>query len=242
MSVSYQSIRDQFDDVFGDPSRYRIPLAQVDRFAARALVEICERCRYKVHGHKQDSVIGQNVYSTSAATSVNPQGYDVFRVEYDDEILWPITTNNLRHQQRNWETASGRPRFYFLDEVSSSQVYPSVGIWEAPSSVVTDGVTIWYHPYPSSPSSSSGLTLAVPVDIPEWACGAMLFYMLHLAYSADTQMKSPGAAAVYKMLYEDIMDRLQRRSRDNNPKAWVSGRPASPTLNVMNRLPQRITP
>ncbi len=235
MSVTYGNILDQFNDITRDASRYHFTQAQVDRFAVRAVRELCERARYKDTAEQINVVAGTAEYSATA------DGYDVFRVEYNDEVLWPISRDKLRHAHRDYATLSGRPRFYYLTEIYDTQDALTVGLFEVPSSNLTNGLRMWYHGYPASPSGASALTRAVAVDIPEWAAGAMLFYMLYLAFTADTKLQSFEAAAVYKLLYEDILDRLVMRSRDRQPKRWTSGGPSSPTLNVLNRLPERIT-
>jgi len=235
VSVTYGDILDQFDDITRDSSRYYFTQAQVDRFAARALQEICERARYIDASETIDAVSGTGEYSITGT------GYDVFRVEYDDEVLWPVNRDDLRRADRNWETRSGKPRFYYLEEIYGTQDYLTVGLYEKPSSDLTDGVRVWYHGVPASPSGTTQLNRLSSVKIPEWASGAVLFYMLYLAFTADTKLQSFEAAAVYKLLYEDILGRLVMRSRDRQPKRWVSGGPSSPTLNVRNRLPERIT-
>ena len=243
MSVTYQNILDQYDDITREASesRYYLSDAQVDRFANRALSEISERARYFDYPVVMNGVADQHEY-TLADSVIALDVYDVWRVEYDDEVLWPITKDQLRKSDRSWATRSGRPRFYYLDEHYTTDDDLTVGIWEAPSANLTNGLRIWTHLASVSMDYSSAPILAAEVPIPEWAAGAMLFYMLHLTYLADTQLQNFDTAYVYKMMYEDLLDRLVARSRDRIPKRWISGAPSSPSLNVLNRLPQRITP
>lgn len=235
MSVTYGDIKDQFDSIFRDSGRYHLTDAQVDRFANRALREICERARYDDVAEEINSVSGTGEYS------VTGDGYDVFRVEYDDEVLWPVTTTELKSSNRTWESRVGRPRFYYLDAITGDQDALTVGLYEKPNANLTNGVRVWYHAYPSEAITGAFGDLS-QIDIPEWASGAVVFYMLHLAYITETPMQNLGAAAVYKLMYEDILDRLVKRSRDRHPKNWVSGAPAGPSIFAINRLPQRITP
>ena len=234
MSTTYTQILAEFNDITRDASRYYFTTAQVDRFAARALTETCERARYKTVSQVINVVGGTMEYAVSTA------GYDVLRAEYNDTVLLPIARDALRTCQRDWASRSGLPRFYFLDEMYDSQEYLTVGLWENPSASLTSGLRVWYHAQPTAPLST-GEWGALEVDIPEWAAGALLFYMLYLAYTSDTKAQNFETAAIYKLMYEDILERLVLRSRDANPKKWAAGAPASPTINVLNRLPQRIT-
>ncbi|RKX43972.1 MAG: hypothetical protein DRP64_07425 [Verrucomicrobia bacterium] len=237
MSVPYGDIYDDFNDITGNGGNYFFADATIDRFANRALEETCERARYK------DKAELVNVVGGTAVYPVTSDGYDIFRVEYDDEILYPITREALRHQDRDWATRTGLPRFYYLDEIyASAQNYMTVGLWETPSTSVTNGLRIWYHVVPNAPASTSALTKAVAVDIPEWASSAVLYFMLSLAYKVDTKIQNAGASALYSALYEDVLSRLIIRSNDRQPKTWTSGSASGPTRNVLNRLPQRITP
>jgi len=239
VSVTYGDIIDQYDDITRETSGSRFYLTddQVDRFANRALNEVCGSTRYFDYPFVANGVADQHAYTLS-----DNDVYDIFRVEYDDEVLWPITKDHLRHNDRNWSVRSGRPRFYYLDEHYTTDDDLTVGIWEAPSANLTNGLRVWTHLHPPVVSSEDEQALAATVQIPEWAVGAVLFYMLHLTYLAKTPIQDLDAAEIYRLLYEDIKDRLLRRSRDRQPKRWVSGAPSSPSLNVLNRLPQRITP
>lgn len=229
---TYASILGSFNDITRDTGRYYFTNAQVDRFAMRALTEMCERARYKDTYQNINAVAGTLEYAISAA------GYDVTRVEYDGSILIPINRDELRHADRDWSQRSGSPKYYYLDEIYDSQEYLTVGIWEAPSANLASGVTVWYHAVPTAPAYTATST---EVDIPDWASGAMLFYMLYIAYTADTKMQNFAAAAIYKLMYEDLLERLVMRSRSKNPKKWASGSSSGPNLSVLNRLPQRIT-
>ncbi len=235
---TYGTILDSFKDLTGDSGNFFLSALQIDRFANRALIETCERARYKDVAKLINVVNGTEVYSIDA------EGYDIFRVEYEDvngtSILYPITRDSLRHSKRDWSYRTGRPRFYYLDELYSSQDYLSVGLWEIPSTSVTDGLRVWYHAFPTTADGTDAPGLAAELDIPDWASGAVLYYMLHLAYTADTKIQDPGAAALYMMMYEDVLDRLIIRSRDRDGKRWTMGSPSGPDRNVLNRLPQRV--
>lgn len=236
MSAPYGDIYNSFNEVIGNGGNFFFSDAVIDRYAFRALNESCERARYKDTAELINSVGGTGEY---AATG---DGYDVFRVEYEDYVMWPITRDKLRHSERDWQSRTGKPRYYYLDEIYDHQDNLAVGLWEKPSTSVTDGIRLWYHGVPNAPSSTSALSKAVPLEIPEWASPLVLYYMLHLAYQADTKKQDMGAAALYYMLYEDVLGRMVMRSRDRQPKKWVSGASEGPNKMVLNRLPQRITP
>jgi len=235
MSAPYGNIYDSFNELMGNSGNFFFSDATIDRFAFRALNEACERSRYKDTAEVINSVADTGEYEASA------DGYDIFRVEYDDEILLPISRAKLRHGDRDWESRSGTPRYYYLDEIYSVQDYLAVGLWEKPGTSTASAIRLWYHGAPNVPVSTSALTKAVAIEIPEWAAPLVLYYMLHLAYSADTKKQDFGASALYHMMYEDVLDRLVIRSRDRQPKHWVSGTARGPSIGVLNRLPQRIT-
>jgi len=228
---TYAEVLAGFDDITRDEERHLFSVSQVDRFMNRALIETCEAARYRVESESISAVADQAVYA------ITEQGYDILRVEYDDEVIIPIGTAALRHADRNWAVRTGTPRYYYLDELYSSQEYLSVGLFETPSSNLTDGLTIWYDAHPDTATYTK---TATEVDIPDWASGAVLFYMLYLAYTADTKAQSFEAAAVFKILYEDILERLTNSSRSRQPKSWMCGAASSPSVSVLNRLPQRI--
>ena len=230
---AYSEVLSAFDDLTGDASRYHFTTAQVDRFANRALTEICERCRYLETFRLVNVVGGTSEYA------ILEDAYNITRVEYDKEVLYPVTRDSLRHADRDWASRSGLPRFYYLDEIIGAQDKLSVGLWETPSTSLAFGLRIWYSKVPDAASTASSFTL---LEIPDWATAAVLYYMLNIAYTADTKLQNFPTASVYEMMYQDVLDRLVIRSRDNNPKQWVSGGPARPSRNVLNRLPQRITP
>ena len=230
---AYSEVLNAFNDITGDTGRYHFSTAQVDRFANRALEEIGERSRHITESKLINVVGGTSEYSIDA------DAYDVIRVEYDEEVLHPITRGSLRHADRDWSSRTGLPRYYYLDEITSNQNYLTVGLWETPSSSMTTGLRIMYHAVPTAVSTASSVSL---IEVPDWACSAVLYYMLNIAYTADTKMQDFGAAALYEMMYQDVLERLILRSRDQNPKKWVSGSASGPSRNILNRLPQRITP
>ena len=232
---SYDDIINAFDDIIRDKSRYYFTQLQVDRFANRALREIGERTLMIDEHEDIDTVAGTLEYSISV------DGYDVFRVEYDGEILFPISRDALRFADRDWASRSGLPKYYYLDEIYDEQEYLTVGVFEAPSTDLTDGLKVWYHAYPRTLVGITSLNRTVRPEIPAWAVGAVLFYMLKLAYTAETKIQSLESAAIFSLMYEDILERLIARSRDRQPKRWVAGGPSSPSLRVLNRLPQRIS-
>lgn len=230
---AYSEVLNAFNEITGDTRRYHFTAAQVDRFANRALEEICERARYI------ETFVMKNVVSGTSEYSIVEDGYDITRVEFDGEFLFPITRDTLKHADRDWSSREGLPRFYYLDQITGTQDKLTVGLWETPSTSATFGMRIWYHKVPTAVSAASSVSI---MEIPDWASSAVLYYMLNIAYTADTKVQDFGAAALYEMMYQDVLDRLILRSRDGNPKKWVSGGPATPSRNVLNRLPQRITP
>lgn len=230
---TYGDILDNFKDYMGEVTERYFSAAQIDSFAHRGLKELCERGRYKDTPEEINIVNGTSEYAVSG------DGYDVFRVEYDDEMILPITRDQLRSADRDWAYRTGLPRYYYLDEIYGSQDYLSVGLFETPGTDLTDGLRVWYHEYPDAPSSSSTST---ELDVPDWASAAVLYYMLYMAYSAETRRQDFAVADFFYALFSELSERVEIRSNDRLPKGWVSGTPSGPSAHVKNRLPERITP
>ena len=230
---TYQDIYDSFNDLVGNSGNLFFSDATIDRFAGRALDESCERIRWIDHYDLIDSEIGVSEYAGAY------EGYGLYRVEYDNLIMFPITRDQLRQQDRDWEYRQGLPKYYYTDElyVASGTEKPYFGLWERPSVDGSENIRVWYWRRPFSPSSSYKSNV---VEIPSWASSLVLYYMLYLAYTADTKVQDEGAAAIYYALYEDVFDRLDMRSKDRQPKKWVSGDSSLPEFSVLNRLPRRV--
>lgn len=227
---TWTDIKAAFDDITGDSSRIFFPAATVVRWANLALDDLCDAARYV------DTAVTAST-TTSGVTVLTSGGYDVTRVEYDDEVLWPITRDKLRTQDRDWNYRTGRPRFYYLDQINSVADYLMVGIWEKTETNETDALRVWVHAYPTDVSDASP---SAEISVPDWAVSAVLFYMLVKAYESDTKLQNFDTAAVYRMMYEDIKERLVVRSKGRNPKSWIMGYEGRPTISVINRLPDRV--
>ena len=233
---TWTDIRNAFYDVIGDPQRALVPVATAERWANLGLYDLCEAALYN------DTAATQNVVASTALYSISDDVYEIFRVEYDDEVLTPITNDDLARDGRDYQYRTGKPRFYTLDEMYTETASPDkvyVRLWETPSSNLTNGLRVWYHGYPDDVDNDSPGT---DIDVPDWAVGAVLFYMLARAYESQYSvgMQNFDTAAFYAMMYEDIRDRLVIRSRERVPKRWVAGASAGPSANVMNRLPDRV--
>jgi len=230
---TWTEIRAAFRDITGDTDANIFSAETAVRWANLGLRDLCDAARYVDSQHVVSTASGTGTYGIAAG------GYDVFRVEYDDCALLPITRDQLRNHGRDWASRSGTPRFYYLTEMSATPDYLYVGLWEKPPSL-TNGLRIWYHGYPTDVSDS---TPSSEIVVPDWAVGGVLFYMLIQAYTADTVVRDLGAADLYQMMYDDLKERLVDRSRDRQSrKEWQAGSPAGPSLNVLNRLPDRVTP
>lgn len=228
---TWTDIKAAFDDITRDSSRIMFSAESVARWANNALQDLCDAGRYI------DSEIIADAPSSGVVVSTSAVGYDVWRVEYDDEALYPITRDALRSGDRDWNYRVGRPRFYYLDQTNTSPDYLFVGIWEKPATNETNAMRLWVHGYPAAPSDASPST---EIDVPDWAVSAVLFYMLVRAYEADTKIQSFDVAGLYQMMYEDIKERLVIRSKGRDQKKWVVGESGRPSINVLNRLPDRI--
>lgn len=228
---TWNDILAAFNDITRDSGNYEWSLAQKVRYANRALREICEACKYVDENEVMNVVSGTGTYSVTAA------GYDVFRVEYDDQALLPITRDTLRDHDETYHTLSGQPRFYYLDEIYSTQDALAVSLYYVPGTSVTNGLRVWYHAYPTALTTSS---TTEELEIPDWAVGAVLFYMLSIAFRAETRRKNIQTAAFYRMMYEDILDSLISRTNRRDEKPWSAGTCPRATAGYLSRLPDSI--
>lgn len=226
---TWAEIKAAFDDIIRDPNDYIFTSAQKLRFVNRALREICERCKYVDEYEDIDTVSGTAEYSVTA------EGYDIFRAEYDEQALMPITRSQLRADYEGYAGISGLPRFYYLSEIYSEQEALTLGLYEKPSTSVTDGLRIWYHAVPTTVTSATG-----EVEIPDWAAGTVLFYMLWIAYMAETNIQNEQTSALYYLMYEDMLERLIMRSNARQPKRWICGSPSKANVGYLSRLPDHI--
>lgn len=228
---TWADIKSTFEDILADSGNAFISDATQVRWANAALRELCEAARY-IEAQKVS-----NVASGVSQYAVTEGGYSVVRVEYDGEALFPIYRSHLRQCMRDFSGHTGLPRFYFLDEINATPDNLYVGVYETPSANLTNGLRIWYHGYPAAVSDSSPST---EIEIPDWAVGGVLFYMLREAYTADTNVRNLDTAAFYGMLYDDVLDRLVSRSRSRLAKSWQSGQRAYQPQSILNRLPDRV--
>ena len=229
---TWTDIRAAFRDITGDTGATIFSAATVARWANLALGDLCEAARYIDEQYVVGASAGVGSYAVTAG------GYGVTRVEYDGSVLFPITRNGLRSHARDWSTRTGLPRFYYLTEMSATPDSLFVGLYEIPSSNLANGIRIWYQAYPTAVSDASPSS---EIEVPDWAVGAVLFYMLREAYTSDTQtLQDFSKADMYGIMYEDAKQRLVGRARGALPKKWEYGQPGRPSLNVLNRLPDRI--
>lgn len=230
--AAYSFVMNVFNDITRDSTRRHFSQAQVDRYANRALQEICERTRHLDAQETINAVSGTMEYATTS------DGYDIYRVEYDGEVLIPVNRDFLRRGTVDYSSQTGTPKFYYLDEVNESTGYQVLGIVPSPGSSLTNGIRVWSHPFPAD---VDGDALTTDVEIPDWAIGSVIFYMLKIAYTAESQVQDLKAVPMFDLLYEDSLDRLVMRSRSKQPKKWASGGPGGPVAGLLGRLPDRIT-
>lgn len=230
--AAYSLVMNMFDDITRDSARRHFSQAQVDRYTNRALQEICERTR---HLDEQELI---NAVASTLEYATTSDGYNIFRVEYDGEVLIPIARDKLRIGTTDYSSRTGTPRFYYLDEMNDSSGYQVIGLFPAPGTNLTNGIRVWSHAFPAD---VSGDALTTDIEIPDWAIGAVCYYVLSLAYTAETQIQDLEAAQMFNLLHEDILQRLIMRSRSKQPKKWAAGGAGRPTAIPLGKLPDRIT-
>lgn len=230
---TWTDIKAAFEDIIGDHRNVFFSDDWQVRAANRALEEMCRASRYKDQIVRSNIAADTNYYTSSSS-------YDVTRVEFDDEVLTQTTKEFIRRRDWNWEAQTGLPRWVFLDQIPNTGAADSIyiGVYPAYGSDLVNGLRVWSHGKPTAVSDSSP---SDELDIPDWAVGGVLFYMLRQAFMSEVHSKQDfGAAAMYEMLYEDVLDRLVHRANARAPKRWVSGGSSRRSRHISRRLPDGI--
>ena len=76
--------------------------------------------------------------ATTATYSMPTDLLRAWRVTYDDEKILPTSKSRLRRINENWQSRSGTPRYYYLDEMNTT-----IGLYETPDTS-DDTVQVFY--------------------------------------------------------------------------------------------------
>jgi hypothetical protein len=220
---TYQNIKDFFWSAVQDTEAQQMFFTetQVLSWLNMAMTEMAQ------HSHYLDNIGTQNTADGTAAYVVGTDKIlAVWRAEIDDEAIRPVTTSQLRLNDRDWRTKSGWPRFYYLDNINTDPGYFTMGLHSLPDNVYE--LRTYQYLIPADLTTGSS---AHKIRVPKWAIYGVLWYMLSEAYLAETMRQNFDTSAYYRMLYEGIIDRLMLRTNDKiGAKSWAVG--ATPTVGV----------
>lgn len=217
---TYQDILDAFYAIVGDTQAGEVWFStdNVDSYANQCLSEIAEHC----------DVIEQSIATTTTAgtalyvfNALFDNSYALKRVEVDYQKVLATSRKELYGWNRMWQAQTGPAKWYYTDGLTDfDETGIPVALWPTPSA---SGVSLRaiLSVAPSRVSAASGATA---VRLPTWAVPGLLWGMLSMAYYAETRVQNLGAAAVYRRMYDDVLDRLRGRSYAKLPRtvAWGS--------------------
>jgi len=223
----YATIRDNETD------QVLVTKAQIGSWADQCLYEMAEQAMFL------DLLVEWNATVDSAEYELNSTGagtLGLWRMEVDDEVIWPTTRRDLYRDNREWQTRTGQPRWYYLDGLQSD--------------ATATGLVVGLHPVPNSTISLRAYLSVVPdaydstkmsnrVKLPRWAVPGLVWGILAMVYSAENRIQNDRTAALYRMMYEDTIDRLKVRSfsRSIVSSAYGEGTRKAGMLSWRNLVP-----
>jgi len=175
--------------------------------------------------------------SESPLYGLGSRAMKIFRLEIDNWRLGVTSEDKLFKSDRNWRTIGGDPKAYYISQFTDSDDLV-FGLYPEPRSVL-DGI-VYYRAKPPTVSSSTDTSR---LQVPSWAVWGVLYSMLSDAYLAEGRRheKTNSSYKYYKMLFNDIVDRLAARSRAKLNKAWVYGSKGTrPNYGIRMSLPNMI--
>ena len=207
-------------------------VAQMDIWANMALYEMAEYAEY-IDAYDTEALTGGE---SQVEIQGDPLG--VWRVEIDDEAIYPTTTRDLYRNSRTWQAQTGRPRWYYMDSLRDMQDDDiKLGLWPKVSGSYTLRVTSTVPADELSGTDATGL--AKRVMLPLWATQGLLWGILYRFYESETRMQNMGASQFYKLMYDDVLVRLRARSfaRLNRSASWGEGRKGAPGGDIRQLMP-----
>ena len=229
---TYQEIMDVVRELTSDPvgdSRL-ITDTQMDLWANMCLHEMVEHSEFLETEETANTTGGG-----TGAVAITGDPIRVLRVEIEDEAIYPTTTRDLYKLSRTWQAQTGRPRWYYMDSLRDYQSdYLYLNLWPLPNAVYSVRAVVSQAP--------KELDSTIPtnnVEVPLWATPGLVWGILYRFYEAETRMQSNQASQLFKMMYEDVVDRLKVRSYSKlgRSKAWGSGRRSMPSGDFQELMP-----
>ena len=232
---TWQDIKDFFFPAVQDTeaSQSFFTTDQAVAWANGALWEMAQYAQYI------DAVQTQNTVSGTASYYIGSTGlppFGVWRVEIDDEKISAIDTRELRKNDFRWSTRSGRPYFYYMDEISPNPDYLRIGLVDNPNGVYE--LRTYAYGVPAQVAEGSDTD---SVQVPQWAIYGVLWYMLSEAFMTEGRRQNLATSNFYRMLYDDTLERLRARTNRKTPKSWVvSGHSGYKGQGFWDNLPDTI--
>lgn len=234
MGVTWQNVKDLVYESLGDTEGAEAFFTQATilRHCNECLREAAERTEYFDLDHETTSVSGTAEYT------VNPGAFAVWRVEYDDEVCLPITSDELRRVDRFWSTRTGTPRFYLMDEIQDDADTVKVRLYETPNATGTSIRILCYW----AGAAFTDVIAAYNLPLPEWFSYCLMYGILVRCYESDTEMQDFKKADFFRMLWEDALMRLRIRSFNRMNRKWRFKPAGNPEriLNIRNRIAETI--
>jgi hypothetical protein len=233
---TYGDVVDMFYDLIKDSatSQRLATTDQVDVWANAAMSELAEHAEYI--DYVVDTVETGTIITGIASISVGSTEGDLmglWRVEIDDDAIYPTTTRELYKSSRTWQAQTGEPRWYYLDSMRDDDDI-TVGLWPKPSS--NYGLRMIFT------TTGDDLDYANKderVMLPLWAVPGLLWGIMHRFYESESHMQNLKAGQFYKLVYNDFVERVKARSysRLNRFKAYGEGRGRKVSGDIRNLVP-----
>lgn len=234
MAVSWQNVKDVVYYTLGDDENVEafFTNATIHAYFTEAMYEAADRSLWV------DNITDTVTVSGASDISATTGSLQVWRVEVDGEVCYPVTPNELRKSDRFWNTRTGKPRFYIMDEEQTNATVLTVRLHEIPN--VSDlTVKIYAYGVPGVPSDNTPTLL---VTTPEWFAYTVAFGILTRCYEADTEMQNFEKADFYRGIWNDAIGRLRLRSFGRLKRQWSFRPKGRPTrmLTLRNRIAETI--
>ena len=113
--------------------------------------------------------------------------------------LWDVSVTDLDHLDPNWQTASGKPRMYYEDQLNVGQY----GVYPLPQVGFVNN--IWYSQRPPLT-----LTLLSSVFVPDPLAYIPYYGMLARIFRKDGEMRDPGREQYCQKRYDTGVEIVTR--------------------------------
>lgn len=233
MAVTWANIKTMVYANIGDTEANStfFSVDQILKWAHESLRELGERT------HLYDLQYAQQGLADDPYISFGNNMFQIWRVEVDDIAMRPSTVDGIRRRDRFWESRTGTPRVYMLDEYQTVLDTYKIRLFETPSADYE--FTLFGYASLALPSTGSP---TLNVHLPEWFAYCLVHGILQRAYLADTPMMSQEIAAFHAMVFDDAVMRLRVRSFGRLKNELEYQPESAPrTLSIWDRIPSTIT-